>query len=83
MKILTAEWVDDKLKDNIRRRGRLSRRWRIARKRGEPQETLEIYEKEYKEQQVITSKMAGSKKGNWEKQKIQEAKSNVKNSGIS
>ena len=44
IKILEAEWVDEELKDNIRRRGRLSRRWRIARKKGEPQETLERYE---------------------------------------
>ena len=44
-RILAAEWVDEELKDNIKKRGRLSRRWRIARKRGEPQELLEKYEK--------------------------------------
>ena len=30
-RILAAEWVDEELKDNIKQRGRLSRRWRIAR----------------------------------------------------
>ena len=44
-KIQAAEWVDEELRDNIRRRGRLSRRWRIARKRGESKEVLEVYEK--------------------------------------
>ena len=78
IKILAAEWVDEELRDNIRRRGRLSRRWRIARKKGEPKEVLDIYEKEYKEQQNLSSRMTGIKKGNWEKQKIQEAKTNGK-----
>ena len=32
-RILAAEWVDEELKDNIKHRGRLSRRWRIARKK--------------------------------------------------
>jgi len=78
IKILAAEWVDEELKENIRRRGRLSRRWRIARKKGEPQEPLERYESEYKEQQKITTKMKGEKKGNWERYKIEEAKTNGK-----
>ena len=41
-----------------------------ARKKGEPQDILEVYEREYKEQQIRTSKMSGNKKGEWEKRKI-------------
>ena len=44
-RIAAAEWVDEELKENIKKRGKLSRRWRIARKRGEPQEMLGKYEK--------------------------------------
>ena len=50
-KITAAEWVDIELIENINLRSKLSRRWRIARKQGEPPEVLELYEKEYKEQQ--------------------------------
>ena len=32
MRIAAAEWVDEELIDNIKIRGKLSRRWRIARK---------------------------------------------------
>ena len=69
MKVAAAEWVDLELIDNIKERSKLSRRWRIARKEGKPQEILEVYEKEYKEQQVMTSIMSGNKKGEWEKKK--------------
>ena len=69
MKVSAAKWVDLELIDNIKERSKLSRRWRIARKEGKPQETLEVYEKEYKEQQVKTSIMSGNKKGEWEKKK--------------
>ena len=74
MRIAAAEWVDEELIDNIKIRGKLSRRWRIARKKYEPQEILNNYEKEYKFQQIKTSNMAGDKKGEWEKRKIIETK---------
>ena len=61
----------------MKMRGKLSRKWRIARKKGEPQEILEVYEREYKEQQINTSRMAGNKKGDWEK-KIIETKTDGK-----
>merc|ERR1711874_760655 len=63
MKVSAAEWVDLELIDNIKERSMLSRRWRIARKERKPQETLELYEKEYKEQEIKTSIMSGNKKG--------------------
>jgi len=66
MRIAAAEWVDV-LIDNIKIRGKLSRRWRIARKKKEPQELLNKYKEEYKCQQIRTSNMAGDKKGKWEK----------------
>ena len=49
-RVAAAEWVDEELIENIKIRGKLSRRWRIARKKGEPQEVLNNYEKEYKQQ---------------------------------
>ena len=47
--LAAAEWVDEELKENIKKREKLSRGWRIARNRGEPPEILEKYEKAYKE----------------------------------
>ena len=70
--------MDEELKENMKKRGKLSRRWRIARKKGEPQEMLEKYEKEYKQQQIKTSIMSGNKKGEWEKRKIIETKTDGK-----
>ena len=72
IRVAAAEWVDEELIENIKIRGKLSRRWRIARKKGEPQEVLNNYEKEYKQQQIKTSIMSGNKKGEWEKRKIIE-----------
>ena len=61
-KVSAAEWVDIELIENINLRSKLSRRWRIARKQGEPLEVLELYEKEYKEQQKKNSIISGRKK---------------------
>ena len=44
--VAAAEWFDEELKDNIRKRGKLSRKWRIAKKKGEPQEIIERCETE-------------------------------------
>ena len=44
-RVAAAEWVDKELIDNIKIRRELSRRWRIARKKGEPQEILNNCEK--------------------------------------
>ena len=67
--LAAAEWVDEELKENIKKREKLSRGWRIARNRGEPPEILEKYEKAYKEQQVQPSIMSGNKKGERETSK--------------
>jgi len=73
-KVTAAEWVDMELIENINLRSKLSRRWRIARKQGEPPEILKRYEEEYKDQQRKTSIMSGKKKGQWEIRKIEETK---------
>merc|ERR1711874_593240 len=73
-KVTADEWVDIELIENIKLRSKLSRRWRIARKQEKPKEVLELYEKEYKEQQKKTSIMSGRKKGLWERRKIEETK---------
>ena len=70
--------VDIELIDNLKERSRLSRRWRIAIKEGKPQKILDLYEREYKDQQVKTSTMTGNKKGEWEKRKIIETKKDGK-----
>ena len=80
-KIQAAEWVDEELRDNIKKRSKFSRRWRLARKRKEPEEDIKRFEREYKEQKIITAIMTGQKKGNWELYKIQEAKTNGKKFG--
>jgi len=77
-RVTAAEWVDIELIDNIKVKNKLSRRWRIARKQGRPENVLKLYEKEYKDQQVKTSIMSGEKKGLWEKKKIEETKKDAK-----
>ena len=42
-KVQAAEWVDEELRDNIRKRSKLSRRWRLARKRKEPEEDVKRF----------------------------------------
>ena len=75
---VAAEWFNWELKENIKLRGKLSRRWRIARKKNEAQETINRYELEYKNQQTTTAKIIGEKKGNRGKEKIKDAKINGK-----
>ena len=70
--ILAVEWVDSELLDNISLRNKLSREWRVARKNGEPDEVIETCKKRYEEQQKRTTILSGSKKGEWEKKKIEE-----------
>merc|ERR1711874_444362 len=77
-KVTAAEWVDIELIENIKLRSKLSRRWRISMKQEKPKEVLELYEKEYKEQQKKTSIMSGRKKGLWERRTIEETKKDGK-----
>ena len=77
-KCIAAEWVDTELIDNINLRSKLSRRWRLARKQGKPEEILKVYKEEYEEQQKKTSIMSGKKKGEWEIWKIEETWKNGK-----
>jgi len=46
--VQAAEGVDEEFRDKIRK-SRLSRRWRLARKKREPEEDVKRYEKEYRE----------------------------------
>ena len=72
MKLLAAEWVDKELIENIKLRSKLSREWRYARKRKEPDEILKQYERRYLHQKSITALMTGDKKSAWESRKIDE-----------
>ena len=49
-----------------------------SKKGRKPQGILNLYEREYKDQQVKTSIMSGNKKGDWEKRKIIETKKDSK-----
>ena len=60
-RVAAAEWVDVELTDNIKVKSKLRQNWRIARREGKPQEVLDLYEKEYKDQQIKTSVMSGKK----------------------
>ena len=69
LKLISAEWVDKELIDNIKLRSKLSREWRLARKRKEPVEVLKQYERRYLHQKSITALMTGDKKSTWESRK--------------
>merc|ERR1711874_775665 len=72
LKLISAEWVDKELIDNIKLRSKLSREWRLARKRKEPVEVLRQYKRRYLEQKSVTALMTGDKKSAWESRKINE-----------
>merc|ERR1711874_306659 len=72
LKLISAEWVDKELIDNIKLRSKLSREWRLARKRKEPVEVLRQYQRRYLEQKSVTALMTGDKKSAWESRKINE-----------
>merc|ERR1711874_544455 len=72
VKLLVAEWVDNELIENIKLRSKLSREWRHARKRKEPEEILRQYERRYLKQKSITALMTGDKKSAWQNRKINE-----------
>ena len=71
-KMLAAEWVDNELIENIKKRSHCNREWRYARKRKEPPKVIKQYKMRYLHQQRITSIMSGDKKSLWEKNKIAE-----------
>merc|ERR1712082_306472 len=70
--IKAATWVDTELLGNIKLRSQLSKAWRYARKRNEPEEVIERYKQEYILQKSKTAKMTGHKKSQWEENKIAE-----------
>ena len=70
--IRAAEWVDQELIDNIRLRNRINKKWRFARKNKLLKEVQGEYKKKNEIQKKITSVMAGEKKSNWERKKIEE-----------
>ena len=67
-----APWVDKELLDNIGLRSRYSREWRYARKKGEPDEIVELCKNRYLQQKSKTATLTGDKKSNWEEKRIAE-----------
>ena len=58
--------------DNIRLRIKLNRNWRFSRKNHYPTIVQEEFKQKYEAQKKLTSAMAGRKKSEWEKKKIEE-----------
>ena len=67
--IKAAKWVDSELLRSINLRSKLSKAWRYARKRNEPEQVLEIYKQEYVSQKKITAELTSQKKSQWEVEK--------------
>ena len=70
--ILAAEWIDPEMIKNLKLRSKMNRNWRYARKNELAMEVQEEYKEEYLKQKKKTAIMAGDKKSNWEKRKIEE-----------
>ena len=67
-----APWVDTELLENTKLRTQLSKKWRHARKRKEPEEVLKIYKEKYLIQKSRTAILTGQKKSQWEESKVAE-----------
>merc|ERR1712082_398871 len=67
-----APWVDTELMENTKLRSKLSRAWRHARKRNEPEEVINRYKQNYILQKSRTATLTGEKKSQWEESKIAE-----------
>ena len=70
--IRAAEWVDQELMDNIKLRMKLNRSWRFSRKNNFPAIVQEEFKQKYESQRKLTSALAGKKKSEWERRKIEE-----------
>merc|ERR1712082_557184 len=73
-----ATWVDTELLGNIKLRSQLSKAWRHARKRNEPEEVIDRYKQEYILQKSKTANLTGQKKSQWEENKIAETRGDSK-----
>merc|ERR1712082_557491 len=67
-----APWVDTELMENTKLRSKLSRSWRHARKRNEPEEVINRYKQNYILQKSRTASLTEKKKSQWEESKIAE-----------
>ena len=64
--------MDQELMDNIKLKIKLNRSWRFSRRENQPLIIQEEFKQKYEAQKIITSAMAGIKKSEWEKRKIEE-----------
>ena len=76
--ILSAPWMDKKGIMLIRLRRIKSRAWRRARKKNAPQREQKLLKRKYELQKRLTSAYLGRRRGNWEQEMIQKAKTNNK-----
>merc|ERR1712030_204859 len=71
--IKSAAWMTEEIIISQKIRKIMSAKWREARKLNKSEEEIRNLEKDYKVRQIITSKMIGRTKGEWERRRIEEA----------
>ena len=76
--IIAAPWIDRKGKRLIELRQVKNRTWRRARKKNAPQRELRLLKRKYEMQKRLTSNYLGKKKGDWEQEMIEKARTNSK-----
>ena len=76
--IIAAPWMDRRGIMLIRLRKVKNRTWRRARKKNAPQRELRLLKRKYELQKRITSNYLGKRKGNWEQEMIEKARTNNK-----
>ena len=76
--IIAAPWMDRRGIMLIRLRKIKNRTWRRAREKNAPQREQRILKRKYELQKRITSNYLGKRKGNWEQEIIEKARTNSK-----
>ena len=75
---MASPWMDRKGKRMIELKRVENRTWRRARKMNAPQRELQLLKRKYENQKRITSLYLGRRKGNWEQEMIEKARTNSK-----
>ena len=75
---MSAVWMDRQGQILIKTRRIKSRARRYARRKKAPEREIQVLKRRYEIQQKITSQYLGKRKGEWERRKISEARTNSK-----
>ena len=71
---VAAEWFDEELRENIKKRRYFNKKYRKAKRKKYREEVINYWKLNYEKQKKITKRMTAEKKGGWEKRKIRESK---------